>query len=74
MPVKDPVRIKYTGPVMFHRAYVGPSGKAYYAEPEQVISVERADFEAMVALPNWEKPPRVAKRRAAVTATPGEEA
>ena len=60
MPVKDGVKIRYAkgAPVMFQNVVVGPmTGNGYYALPGQVIEVERRDYDAMVALPQWESPP-----------------
>lgn len=60
MPVKDGVKIKRAddAPVMFQNVAVGPmTGNGYYAAPGQVIDVERRDYDALVALPQWEAPP-----------------
>jgi hypothetical protein len=61
MPVKDGVKIKRAddAPVMFENVAVGPNtGNGYYAAPGDVIEVERRDYDAMVALPQWEAPKR----------------
>ena len=63
-PVKDPVKLKYVGPVMFEMAYVGPvTGQGYYAEPDQVIDVERRDRAAMMKTPHWKRPPYRRRKR-----------
>ena len=56
MPVKDPKKIKYIGPAsrMFQNAYAGPvTGNGYLAQPGQVIDVEAADYEALIATRDW---------------------
>jgi len=61
MPVRDGVKIKRAddAPAMFQNVATGPmTGNGYYAAPGQVIDVERRDYDAMVALPQWEAPPK----------------
>jgi len=63
-PVKDPVKLRYVGPVMFTSAYIGPvTGNGYYAEPGQVIDVDRRDRAAMLKTPHWKRPPLRRRRK-----------
>ena len=67
-PVKDPVKLKYVGPVMFENACVGPvTGNGYYAEPGQVVDVERRDRAAMLKSPHWKRPPYRRRKKQKVT-------
>jgi len=76
MPVKDGVKIKRAddAPVMFQNVDVGPiTGNGYYAEPGQVIEVDKRDYAAMVAKEQWEEPPAPKKYSRAVKPSFSEE-